>query len=145
LRLLEKQIIKGDSDLCVCPDALSLVATLFADLCYKCAKRIDLSTWQHWQNIRPYNADTNWFAFGLRRDDRQELRGKHSSHFNRELSDILYLRRLLDAEDGEEIEYFLISDVWAMSREDFEEFQNRHVMSKHMTYHEYLSGKGWGG
>jgi hypothetical protein len=96
---MESEIIADNSNLCVCPDALALKATPFADVCYKCAKRIDVTTWEHWRNIHPYNEETNWFAFGLRRDDSEELIGLPSSYFEPQLFEVLKVWEQLETEN----------------------------------------------
>jgi len=60
--------VLSDADICVCPDALVLVGTTELMACSKCGKAIDLRTWKHWHLIQP-TAETNFFAFGLLRDD----------------------------------------------------------------------------
>ncbi len=88
LKKMENQITKEDSDLCVCPDALALKATPFADVCYKCAKRIDLMTWEHWQLIHA-TENTNYFAFGLRRDDNHKLDDLPNDYFEPQIMEVL--------------------------------------------------------
>ncbi len=139
LKKLQKTI-RVDDDLCRCPDALALIGTPFDKLCHKCAKEIDISTWKHWQNIHPYNRETNWFAFGLRRDDKDELKDFHSSYFSREMSDILFVWKCLsvsEAED-EDIKYELFLELPAMLKDEFYEHQNRHIIGNHLSYEEYL-------
>jgi hypothetical protein len=60
--------VMSDSDVCQCEDALALVGTEHAKTCFKCGRAIDLGTWKHWRLIQP-TAETNFFAFGLLRDD----------------------------------------------------------------------------
>lgn len=76
-----------DKDLCKCPDALALAATPYFNTCYKCGKTIDVKTWKHWQMIEP-TLETNCFAFGLRRDDNEELEGKTNDYFQMELRQV---------------------------------------------------------
>jgi hypothetical protein len=131
--------IDVDDVLCRCPDALSLAATPFDKLCYRCGKEIDVYTWKHWQVIHPYSKDTNWFAFGLRRDDAEEFRRRHSSYFHKELSDICYMWKCLSVseEEAKNIEFELLSDTWLQGREEFYSFQTKHIIGNHRTYEQY--------
>jgi hypothetical protein len=83
--------LKVTDDLCRCPDALSLVATPYAKLCYKCGRVIDIQTWKHWQTIDPHDAQTIFYAFGMKRDDKQELTGKTFDYFRDEIMHVKYL------------------------------------------------------
>ena len=143
IKKMESQIIPDEINVCVCPDALALGirGTRFFNVCYKCAKPIDTGTWKHWRTIGPYNAETNWFFFGLRRDDKQEFEGFHDSYFSRELSDIYYLWQCLSVPetDAKNIEYKVFSEFPAMARNEFYKYQNKHVISRHSTYEEYLA------
>ena len=84
LKKMEAEIIP-DSNICVCPDALSLIATPYHRVCYLCYKPIELSAWANWQTIHP-TEETNFFAFGMRRDDKNELADKPFDYFKPELS-----------------------------------------------------------
>ena len=84
LKRLQSQIIKEDSNLCACPDALALAATPFFNLCYKCGREIDMQTWEHWQMV-DVTESTNYFAFGMRRDDKGELADKSNDYFEPEV------------------------------------------------------------
>jgi hypothetical protein len=64
------------------------MATPYAKLCYKCEKPIDISTWKHWQMCNP-TEETNYFAFGLKRDDGQELADKENDYYQPEVIKIL--------------------------------------------------------
>ena len=69
LKKLEQDAgIGGDENICTCPDAIVLVGTPDARTCSKCGKAIDISTWKSWRVITP-TIETNYFAFGLLRDD----------------------------------------------------------------------------
>ena len=142
---LESKTVTHDSNICVCPDALALAVrgTTFFNVCYKCAKTIDTGTWKHWKTISPYNAQTNWFFLGLRRDDKEEFKDFHDSYFSRELSDIYYLWQCLSVPetDAKNIEYKVFSEFPAMARDEFYEYQNEHVISRHFTYEEHLEQK----
>lgn len=83
--------LKVTSDLCRCPDALALIATPYAKLCYKCERVIDTQTWKHWQVINPHDAQTIFYAFGMKRDDKQELAGKTFDYFRDEIMHVKYL------------------------------------------------------
>ncbi len=67
-RLEQQSGITCADGLCVCSDALALMGTEYAKACFKCGRAIDLRTWKHWHLIQP-TAETNFFAFGLLRDD----------------------------------------------------------------------------
>lgn len=54
--------------ICKCPDALMLIGTPDAKTCGECGKAIDICTWKSWHVIVP-DAEADYFAFGLRRDD----------------------------------------------------------------------------
>jgi hypothetical protein len=142
LKAMENKLIPDEINVCVCPDALALNVrgTHFFKVCYKCAKTINIDTWQHWKVIGPYNAETNWFFLGLRRDDKQEFTDFHDSYFSRELSDIYYLWRCLAVPetDMKNIEYKVFSESPAMSADEFYEYQNKYVVSRHSTYEQYL-------
>jgi hypothetical protein len=142
---LENKLIPDGNNVCVCPDALALAVrgTTFFNVCYKCAKPIDTGTWKHWKTIGPYNAETNWFFLGLRRDDKQEFTDFHDSYFSRELSDIYYLWRCLAVPetDMKNIEYKVFSEFPAMARDEFYEYQDKHVVSRHSNYEEHLEEK----
>ncbi len=145
IKKMESQIISDNPNVCVCPDALALNVrgTDFFRTCYRCAKRIDIDTWKHWKSIGPYNAETNWFFLGLRRDDKEEFKDVHDSYFSRELSDIYYLWQCLSVPETEmkNIEYKEFLEFPAMSADEFYEYQNKHVISRHSTYEEYLEEK----
>jgi hypothetical protein len=89
--------LKVTDDLCRCPDALALAATPYFRTCYRCERPIDISTWQHWQTCYP-TEKTNYFAFGLKRDDKQELADKENNYFSDEVTKIL---QLLEIKKGE--------------------------------------------
>ncbi len=80
--------LKVTGDLCRCPDALALMATPYGKVCYKCERLIDIQTWKHWQTFGPTN-ETNYFAFGLKRDDAQELTDKENDYYQPEVIKIL--------------------------------------------------------
>jgi hypothetical protein len=80
--------LKVTGDLCRCPDALALMATPYGKVCYKCEKPIDISTWKHWQTCNP-TEETNFFAFGLKRDDKQQLTEKENDYYQSEVIEIL--------------------------------------------------------
>ncbi len=145
LKMMENKLIPDEINVCVCPDALALNVrgTHFFRVCYKCAKTINIDTWKHWKTIGPYNAETNWFFLGLRRDDAQEFEGFPDSYFSRELSDIYYLWRCLSAPetDAKNIEYKEFLEFPAMSADEFYEYQNKYVVSRHSTYEEHLAEK----
>ena len=83
--------LKVTDDLCRCPDALSLVATPYGKVCYKCERVIDIYTWKHWQTIDPHDAQTIFYAFGMKRDDKHELTGKSFDYFRDEILHVKYL------------------------------------------------------
>jgi hypothetical protein len=142
---LENKLIPDEINVCVCPDALAICirGAPFFEVCSKCAKKIDTGTWKHWKTIGPYNSETNWFFLGLRRDDKQEFTDFHDSYFSRELSDIYYLWQCLSVPetDMKNIEYKVFSEFPAMARDEFYEYQNEHVKSRHSTYEEHLEEK----
>jgi hypothetical protein len=76
----------------------------------------------------------------LRRDDKQEFEGFHDSYFSRELSDIYYLCQCLSVPDADakNIEYKVFSEFPAMARDEFYEYQDKYVISRHSSYEEYL-------
>jgi hypothetical protein len=94
LTKLEKQLNVTD-DLCRCPDTLALANTPFWKCCYKCGKDIDVTTWQSWRMVH-VTPDTNYFAFGLRRDDSNELKGKPNDYFKPQVFEVLRAWELLD-------------------------------------------------
>jgi hypothetical protein len=142
---LENKLIPDEINVCVCPDALAINirGAPFFEVCSKCAKTINIDTWEHWKTISPYNAETNWFFLGLRRDDEEEFKDFHDSYFSRELSDIYYLWRCLCVPETEmkNIKYKVFSEFPAMSADEFYEYQNEHVKSRHSTYEEHLEEK----
>jgi hypothetical protein len=81
-----------DDDSCNCADALVLMATPFADICYQCERSVDVKRWQHWQLIEPREA--SYFAFGLRRDDLQEFTDKSNDCFQSEVEKVMELWKL---------------------------------------------------
>ncbi len=83
--------LKVNDDLCRCPDALALAATPYARVCYKCERDIDIQTWKHWRMIHPHDAQTNFYAFGMKRDDAQELTNKSFDYFRGEIMRVKYL------------------------------------------------------
>ncbi len=94
--------LKVADDLCRCSDALALAATPYFRTCYKCEKPIDIATWQGWQTFNP-TKETNYFAFGLKRDDEQKLADKENDYFSDEVMKIL---RLLEIKKGDKNEKF---------------------------------------
>ncbi len=143
IKKMESQIIPDGNNVCVCPDALAICirGAPFFEVCCKCAKPIDTGTWKHWKVIGPYNAETNWFFLGLRRDDKQEFTDFHDSYFSRELSDIYYLWKCLCVPETEmkNIEYKEFLESPAMSADEFYEHQNKYVVSRHSSYEEHLA------
>ncbi len=89
--------LKVTDDLCRCPDAMALAATPYFRDCYKCEKRIDVTTWLHWQTFNP-TEEANFFAFGLKRDDEKKLADKENDYFSDEVTEIL---QLLEIKKGE--------------------------------------------
>jgi hypothetical protein len=142
IKKMESQIISDDPNICVCPDALALNVrgTDFFRTCYKCARTINIDTWKHWKTIGPYNSETNWFFLGLRRDDKEEFKDVHDSYFSRELSDIYYIWQCLSVPetDAKNIEYKEFLEFPAMARDEFDEYQTSHVISRHFTYEQHL-------
>jgi hypothetical protein len=98
---------KANDDLCRCPDALSLVHTPYANLCYKCGLAIDIQTWKYWRLIHPHDEETMFYAFGLKRDDLQELADKPFDYFRDE---IMLIKYRICAESAEFREWFLSLD-----------------------------------
>ncbi len=89
--------LRVTDDLCRCPDTLALANTPFFRHCYKCEKAIDVTTWQSWCLVHA-SPDTNYFAFGLRRDDNNELRGKPNDYFKPQVFEVLEAWELLEQE-----------------------------------------------
>jgi hypothetical protein len=94
LKKLQSQIIGNDSEFCACPDTLILAATPFWKFCYKCGKDVDIYSWKSWQMVNP-TIETNYFAFGMRRDDKRELTDKPNEFFQDEVITILQLWQIL--------------------------------------------------
>lgn len=84
MKRLEAEIIPN-SNICVCPDALSMIATPFYKLCYKCGREIDTTVWKYWRVIRPHDENTNFYPFALKRDDNQELTDLPIEDFDQEV------------------------------------------------------------
>jgi hypothetical protein len=87
LKKMESSLKVAD-DLCRCPDALALAATPYFRTCYRCEKTIDITTWKHWQMCNP-DENNNFFAFGLKRDDGQELTDRENDYYQPEVIKIL--------------------------------------------------------
>jgi hypothetical protein len=75
-----------DGNVCRCPDAVSLAATPYATVCFKCGEAIKIETWQSWRLFYPDSSATNRFAFGMRRDDKDELTAQPNAFFLAEVS-----------------------------------------------------------
>ncbi len=97
LKKLESETRTANSDLCHCPDAIALVATPFAELCFRCGREIKVETWTCWQMVYP-SADAMFFAFAMRRDDTDALVGKPNEFFIDEI------KTMLKSEDQKETE-----------------------------------------
>jgi hypothetical protein len=88
IKKIESAIPVEDSNLCVCADALSLVATPFSKVCFRCEREIKIETWTSWRLVYP-TADLMFFAFGLRRDDTNALMDKPQEFFLDEIKTML--------------------------------------------------------
>ncbi len=84
--------IGRDESVCCCPDAVSLIGTPLRKICFKCGKAINTSTWENWRVFYP-DVKSNFFAFGMMRDDSLELVNEPNSYFLSSLSG-LELERL---------------------------------------------------
>lgn len=85
-----------DKDLCRCPDALCLAGTPYWKTCYQCGRVIELNTWKSWVMVDS-TIETCFYAFGLRRDDRQALADKPIDYFREEvllIRDMIYLKNI---------------------------------------------------
>src|SRR5687768_5515593 len=119
-----------DKDLCRCLDALSLVGTPFQEFFYRCEREINIKTWKNWQTFQPITEETNFFAMGLKRDDDGVLSAKPKHYFLNEACE------LMEAYAGESI-----VRKFVQTREEFEHWQKKHVLSGHISYEEYLTGQ----
>ncbi len=131
---METKIIKKDSDICACPNALRVMGTIFdiAEICYRCGKTIDVSTWHDWRSAHPTTPETNFFAFALKRDDAGELADKPNHYFLTEICDL-----------WEALTSKPVTRKFVKTREEFAEWQNRHVVSRHISYEEFLEQRGF--
>ncbi len=78
-----------DGNVCRCPDAVSLAATPYATVCFKCGEAIKIETWESWRIFYPDSDATNCFAFGMRRDDKEELTTQPNKFFLDEVAQSL--------------------------------------------------------
>jgi hypothetical protein len=86
-RIQKLESARGASEgVCRCPDAVCLVGTDFHKICFKCGEVIKLETWRSWRTFHPESEETNFFAFGLRRDDENRLVGKPNGFFIADLA-----------------------------------------------------------
>jgi hypothetical protein len=85
---IESRIPVADDNLCDCADAVALIATPYAEVCFRCGREIKTALWRSWRVVHPSEA-MMFFAFAMRRDDGDLLTDKPNEFFLDEIKIML--------------------------------------------------------